>query len=135
MNSLKSQVRQCSRLAVVTVLILLPGCSMRYTYRISVIIRDAATGQPLQDVLIDLNGYDASSGVPFPVRSNNIGEVEFDWIASDSDFMAGNPTWILNMKKSGYVKESVNISPQEEPSDYQRPVRIVVIVYLRQAKK
>lgn len=115
--------------------VLLSGCSASYTYVISGIVKGAANGKPLQDVEIDVKYNIGSVDKIVPIITRSDGTFRFEWNLLDGSFDGPRmPSLILNLTKTGYSDESVDISPQQKPSSTQIPAPIFVVAYLRSAE-
>jgi hypothetical protein len=119
----------------VALAIALCGCSYRYHFDISGVVR-SADGKPLADVKIVLDPIGDGSGWETEFKSRPDGTFSYEMAIGPYEFDGGRlPTRVLWFSKAGYDKEKVDISPKQKPNSFNEHVPADVEARLRKSEQ
>lgn len=128
-------IARCSYWMSAALAFLLCGCSYRYHFDISGVVR-SANGEALAGVKIVLDSIGDGSGWVTEFKSGPDGTFSYELLVAPYQFDDGHlPTYVLWFSKEGYVKEKVDISPKQKPSSYKEHVSVVVAPRLQRSEQ
>jgi len=125
----------CLPLLAAPLVVALSGCTIRYNYELSCIVRSASDGTPLPGVtaIVDTfgNKEQPTFGQPMGPPSDVDGRLAHTFSATLGAFDPGQPRWYLKLHKAGYIPEVVDIKPTMKPEKAGVPTPMFVLVYMR----
>ncbi len=131
--------RRCGVLAAAWCLV---GCSSDLKYDVDGVVRDAATGKPLEGVRIELELWNPHPHLPewwaapkarpkFPLTTDEEGRFHVRLVKDRRTVRRGLAQWDLEFTKSGYIREKVSISPDPHALPLKTPARMRLFISLR----
>ena len=132
--------RWFTRLGLFVLLLMINGCSYRYSCELRCVIIDAVTRKPVPGVklTVNLKGLKDRKDLDwvFDQLTDEAGHGDQHLDVSLSSFDHGLPRWCLKIDKAGYVSEIVDVSPRGKPISYgnKSPMVVTVVVNLQPVK-
>jgi hypothetical protein len=111
------------------------GCTVRYEYSLSCVVKNAADGKPLSGVQAVFDEFGRESDLSYGTQLKQLTDAEGRMSASifvgPFDFNPEGPRWYLKLVKEGFVPEIVDIKATSKPEKARDPIPMFVVVYLR----
>lgn len=129
--------RVLSVLGVGLLLVVVPGCSHRYKFRVECTVQDSTTGQPLDEVRVAIDtfalpGESVTAGQGKEIgKTNQSGRVEHLLEVNEGSQPTRQRRWLLRSSRDGYQTEQVDVSPPEWPKTSGQVVPLVLLVRLK----
>lgn len=124
-------------LLVATVALTVSGCSRSCNFEARGVVRDAADGQPIRNVRVEVLDGDGrphthNAGGPAEATTDGNGEfhVPFFTVPSLEDELTG---WTVKLSAEGYEPETIAVGPVKEPNQANVTVYLIFHASLRKA--
>jgi hypothetical protein len=116
---------------VVALATVLPGCSYLCRFEARGCIQEAANGQPIASVKVELVDPEGNA-LADPTTTNARGkfELSFETTPSAARVQTG---WSLVLTAEGYIEEKINIGTVKEPKNANETVYLIFRASMRKA--
>jgi hypothetical protein len=121
---------------VAALLLSLTGCSYRYNFDLTVIVRNAADGQPMSGARVTPEPdffHTPRTDKPRGEATDADGRIAYPFSVSIGEFDEGrrDAPWKMKVEREGFAPEVVDVKPKNKPEKYGSTTPLVVQVYLR----